>query len=213
MPFDQRDYPPPRSEPAINIPPLTLGLIVVILVLHLLRQTLSAEADESLVMYFSFIPARYLGDVPADELSYLLAPLSHMFLHADWAHVAINAAMLAAFGAPVERFLGGRRYIPFYLVTGLAGAALHAAFYPTSTAPMLGASGAISGLFAGLLLLMRQRGNLSAIVPFALLWVVMQVGLGLFGSTPSGDSIAWAGHIGGFIAGLLLIRPFAGWRW
>jgi membrane associated rhomboid family serine protease len=213
VPFDQRDYPPPRSEPAINIPPLTLGLIVFMLVLHLLRQTLSPETDESLVMYFSFIPDRYLGETPADDLSFLLAPVTHMFLHADWAHVGINAAMLAAFGAPVERFLGGGRYIGFYLVTGMVGAALHAAFYPTSAAPMLGASGAISGLFGGLLLLMRQRGNLSSMVPFALLWIVMQVGLGVFGSTPSGDTIAWAGHVGGFIAGLLLIRPFAGWRW
>jgi membrane associated rhomboid family serine protease len=195
------------------MPPLTLGLIVVLLVLHLLRQTLSAEADESLVVYFSLIPARYFGDAPADDLSLLLAPVAHMFLHADWAHVGINAATLAAFGAPVERFLGGGRYILFYLVTGLAGAALHAIIYPTSMIPMLGASGAISGLFGGLLLLMRQRGNMTALVPFALLWIVMQVGLGFFGSTAAGDSIAWAGHVGGFIAGLLLIRPFAGWRW
>lgn len=213
MPFDQRDYPPPRSEPAINIPPLTLGLVVVMLVLHLLRQTLSVEADESLVLYFSLVPARYLGEAPADGLSYLLAPLSHLFLHSDWAHVATTAVMLVAFGAPVERFLGGGRYIPFYLATGLAGAALHAAFYPTSMAPLLGASGAISGLFGGLLLLMRQRGRLSALAPYAILWVVLQVGFGFFASDAGGDRVAWGGHVGGFIAGLLLIRPFAGWRW
>jgi len=213
VPFDQRDYPPPRSEPAINMPPLTLGLIVVLLVLHLLRQALSAETDEALITFFSLFPARYLGDAPADDLSLALAPVAHMFLHADWAHVGINAATLAAFGAPVERFLGGGRYLVFYLITGLAGAALHAAIYPDSMDPMLGASGAISGLFGGLLLMMRQRGNMNALVPFAILWIVMQVGLGFFGSTAGGDRIAWAGHVGGFIAGLLLIRPFAGWRW
>lgn len=213
MPFDQRDQPPPRGEPAINLPPITLGLIVILLVLHLLRQTLSAETDDSLILFFSVVPARYFGDAPADELSLLLAPLAHMFLHADWAHVGINAATLAAFGAPVERFLGGSRYIIFYLVTGIAGALLHALIYPTSMDPMLGASGAISGLFGGLLLLMRERGRMNALIPFAILWIVMQVGLGFFGTTAGGDQIAWAGHVGGFIAGLLLVRPFAGWRW
>jgi len=213
VPFDQRDYPPPRSEPAINLPPLTLGLIVVLLVLHLLRQFLSSETDDALVLYFSVIPARYFGEAPVDELSWLLAPLAHMFLHADWAHVAINAATLAAFGAPLERFLGGPRYLAFYLATGLAGAVLHAVIYSTSMDPMLGASGAISGLFGGLLLMMRERGRMSALVPFAILWIVLQLGLGFFGSTEGGDRIAWAGHVGGFVAGLLLVRAFAGWRW
>lgn len=213
MPFDQRNHPPSRGEPAINIPPLTLGLIVLLLVLHLLRQTLSEETDTSLILFFSMIPARYLGDAPADSLSLLLAPIVHMFLHADWAHVGINAATLAAFGAPVERFLGGRRYLLFYLVTGLAGTLFHMAIYSDSTDPMLGASGAISGLFGGLLLLMRARGNMTSLLPFAVLWVVMQLGLGFFGATPNGDRIAWAAHVGGFVAGLLLIRPFAGWRW
>lgn len=213
MPFDQREPPPARGEPAINLPPLTLGLIVILLVLHLLRMLLSPETDAELVMYFSVVPARYFGVEPADEVSWLLAPVAHMFLHADWVHVGINAATLAAFGAPVERFLGGPRYILFYLVTGLVGATLHAAIYPGSMDPMLGASGAISGLFGGLLMLMRQRGNLTALVPLAVLWIVMQVGLGLFGATPGGDTIAWAGHVGGFLAGLVLIRPFAGWRW
>lgn len=213
MPFDQRDQPPPRGEPAINLPPMTLGLIVVLLVIHLLRQTLSVETDESLILAFSVVPARYFGDAAADGLSLLLAPLAHMFLHADWAHVGLNAATLAAFGAPVERFLGSARYLAFYLITGLAGAALHAAIYPDSIDPMLGASGAISGLFGGLLLLMRERGRMNALIPFAILWVVLQVGLGFFGSTAGGDRIAWAGHVGGFVAGLLLIRPLAGWRW
>jgi membrane associated rhomboid family serine protease len=213
VPFDQRDYPSSRKEPAINLPPLTLGLIVVLLVLHLLRQTLPVEEDNALILYFSVIPARYFGDAPADGVSLLLAPVAHMFLHADWMHVAINAATLAAFGAPVERLLGSGRYLLFYLVTGMAGALLHAVIYPDSIDPMLGASGAISGLFGGLLLFMRERGRMTTLLPFAILWVVLQLGLGLFGTTGSGDRIAWAGHVGGFIAGLFLIRPFAGWRW
>lgn len=213
MPFDQRPYPPSRGEPAINLPPLTLGLIVMLLVLHLLRQTLSDEMDDSLVLYFSLVPARYFGDAPADGVSLLLAPLTHMFLHAGWLHVGINVATLAAFGAPVERFLGGARYLLFYLATGIAGAALHALIYTSSDDPMLGASGAISGLFGGLLLMMRQRGSMNALVPFAVLWIGMQLGLGLFGTAPGGERIAWAGHVGGFLAGLALIRPIAGWRW
>jgi membrane associated rhomboid family serine protease len=210
MPFDHRDFPdapPPPREPAINVPPITLGLIIFMLVLHGLRQFLSAEMDAELVFTFSMIPARFTGAVPSDIESLVLAPLTHMFLHADWMHVGVNAATLAAFGSPVERLLGGWRYLLLFVLCGLAGAALHVAFYPSDLSEMLGASGAISGLFGALLLVLRNSGRMTAMVPFTILWLALQVGLGLFTTTPSGDAIAWAGHIGGFLAGLALFIP------
>jgi membrane associated rhomboid family serine protease len=77
---------------------------------------------------------------------------------------------------------------------------------------MLGASGAISGLFGALLIVLRHTGRLTAMVPFTILWLALQVGMGLFTTTPAGDAIAWAGHIGGFVAGLLLFLPIARFR-
>jgi membrane associated rhomboid family serine protease len=210
MPFDNRDFPgapPPSREPAINMPPITLGLIVFMLVLHGLRQFLSDQLDAELVFTFSVIPARFTGAVPSNIESLVVAPFTHMLLHADWLHVGINAATLAAFGSPVERLLGGWRYLLLFVLCGLAGAALHVAFYPSDTSMMLGASGAISGLFGALLLVLRSTGRMTAMVPFTILWLALQVGLGLFTTTPSGDAIAWAGHIGGFIAGLALFVP------
>jgi membrane associated rhomboid family serine protease len=211
MPFDHRDFPgaPAPREPAINLPPVTLALIVFMLVLHGLRQLLSDRLDTELIFTFSMIPARFTGAVPSDIESLVLAPLTHMVLHADWLHVGVNVATLAAFGSPVERLLGARRYLLLFVVTGLLGAALHVAFYPVDTSPMLGASGAISGLFGALLIVLRATGRLTAMVPFTILWLALQVGLGLFTTTPSGDTIAWAGHIGGFLAGLLLFVPIS----
>lgn len=212
MPFDNRDFPdapPPQREPAINVPPVTLALIVFMLVLHGLREFISDQLDEALVVTFSVIPARFTGAIPSDIESLVFAPLTHMVLHADWLHVGINVATLAAFGSPVERLLGGWRYILLFVVCGLAGAALHVAIYPGDTAAMLGASGAISGLFGALLVVLRNTGRLTAMVPFTILWLALQVGTGLFTTTPSGDAIAWAGHIGGFVAGLVLFLPIA----
>lgn len=210
MPFDHRDFPdapPPGREPVINLPPVTLALIVFMLVLHGLREFLSERLDEALVFTFSVIPGRFTGAVPSDLESLILAPFTHMVLHADWLHVAINAATLAAFGSPVERLLGAWRYMLLFVVTGLAGAALHVAIYASDLSPMLGASGAISGMFGALLIILRASGRLTAMVPFTILWLGLQVGLGLFTTTSGGDTIAWAGHIGGFIAGLALLVP------
>ena len=210
MPFDHRDFPgapPPQREPAINVPPATLALIVFMLVLHGLRQFLSDQLDATLVYTFSVVPARFTGHTEADPESLILAPLTHMVLHADWLHVGINAATLAAFGSPVERVLGAVRYLLLFVVTGLIGAALHVALYASDLSPMLGASGAISGMFGALLIILRASGRLTAMLPFTLLWLALQVGLGLFTTTPGGDTIAWAGHIGGFLAGLVLLVP------
>ena len=210
MPFDHRDFPdapPPPREPAINLPPVTLALIVFLLVLHGLRQFLSEPLDEALVFTFSVIPGRFTGAVPSDLESLVLAPFTHMVLHADWLHVGVNAATLAAFGSPVERLLGGWRYLLLFVVTGLIGAALHVAIYASDLSPMLGASGAISGMFGALLVILRASGRMTAMVPFTILWLGLQVGLGLFTMTPGGDAIAWAGHVGGFLAGLALLVP------
>ncbi len=200
--------PPPRSEPAINMPPLTLALIVLNLAIHGVLQLLPARVEVEVVMRFAMTPARYFDGPPGDTLSLILGPFISMFLHADWIHVGMNMATLAAYGSPLERLLGRWRFIAFYIVTGLAGDVLHAALHATSDIPTIGASGAISGLFGGLVIVMQAGGRLRSIVPLVIVYLVSQVGFGLVYTTPNGGGIAWAAHVGGFFAGMALIWPF-----
>ena len=84
-------------------------------------------------------------------------------------------------------------------------------FFPDSTDPVIGASGAISGVFGGVLMLMRYVGSLTSLLPVAGIWIALNVFFGIFGGTPGagGEQVAWVAHIGGFVYGLLAIRFFA----
>jgi membrane associated rhomboid family serine protease len=126
-------------------------------------------------------------------------------------HLVINMVTLAAFGAPVERMLGVRRFVLFYLSAGIVAGAVQILLYPDSIDPVIGASGAISGVFGAVLMLMRYTGNLSSLYPIAGIWIAINVFFGLFGGMPGagGEQIAWAAHVGGFLYGLLAIRFFA----
>ena len=117
---------------------------------------------------------------------------------------------LAAFGAPVERLLGARRFVLFYLSAGVVAGLVHVLLFPDSTDPVVGASGAISGVFGAVLMLMRYVGSLNSLLPVAAIWIGLNVFFGVFGGTPGagGEQIAWAAHIGGFVYGLAAIRLF-----
>jgi membrane associated rhomboid family serine protease len=82
--------------------------------------------------------------------------------------------------------------------------------FPDSLDPVIGASGAISGVFGAVLMLMRQVGSLSSLLPIAGIWIALNVFFGIFGGTPGagGEPVAWAAHIGGFVYGLAAIRLF-----
>jgi membrane associated rhomboid family serine protease len=117
---------------------------------------------------------------------------------------------LAAFGAPVERLLGVRRFILFYLSAGVVAGFIHVMFFPNSADPVVGASGAISGVFGAVLMAMRQAGRLSSLLPVAGIWIALNVFFGIFGGTPGsgGEPVAWTAHIGGFVYGLVALRFF-----
>ena len=126
-------------------------------------------------------------------------------------HLGINMMTLAAFGAPVERLLGVRRFVLFYLSAGIVAGFVHVVLFPNSLDPVIGASGAISGVFGAVLMLMRYVGNLPSLLPIAGIWIALNVFFGMFGGTPGagGEPVAWAAHVGGFVYGLLAIRFFA----
>jgi membrane associated rhomboid family serine protease len=212
MPFDNLKNPGPQrgaGERAINLPPAILWLIGINVAVHLVRQLLSDSVDQQLVTEFGLVPASLTGD-QGNLLLSLVSLITYQFLHGGWVHLGVNMLSLAAFGAPVERLLGVRRFVFFYLSAGVVSAAVHVVIFPDSPDPVIGASGAISGVFGAVLMLMRQVGSLSSLLPIAGIWIALNVFFGIFGGTPgaSGEPVAWAAHIGGFIYGLAAIRLF-----
>lgn len=216
MPFDDAGRPGPwrgAGERAINLPPTVLFLIGINVLIHVVRLLLPDAFDQRLVIQFGFIAGAYTGDAgptAVEPLALLVAPITYQFLHASWMHLGVNMATLAAFGAPVERVLGGRRFVLFYLIAGMVAVFVHVLFFYDSPDPVVGASGAISGLFGGVLILMRRVGRLPSLIPIALIWIGLNVFFGIVGGTPGagGDPVAWSAHIGGFLFGLAAIRLF-----
>lgn len=143
--------------------------------------------------------------------------LSSMFMHGDIMHIFGNMLFLWIFGDNLENLLGHVRFAAFYLVCGLAAALAQIVMEPGSAIPMLGASGAISGVMGGYLLLFPQRQvraiifNFLTTVPAFValgLWIGYQILSGYLAPAGQGG-VAYAAHIGGFIAGVVLVKVFA----
>jgi membrane associated rhomboid family serine protease len=143
--------------------------------------------------------------------------LSSMFMHGDIMHIFGNMMFLFIFGDNLENLLGHVRYAFFYIVCGFAAALAQIMMDTDSIIPMLGASGAISGVLGGYILLFPQRkvraiifNFLTTVPAFVALgiWIVYQLITGYF-SDPSTGGVAYAAHIGGFFAGLALVKVFA----
>lgn len=157
-------------------------------------------------------------------------PLTSMFLHGGWGHLLGNCLFLWVFGNNVEDSMGRLRFIVFYLLCGLAAAAAHVAVGPGSPVPTVGASGAISGVMGAYLVLYpRVRVNMLVILVIfihriavpawmvLLYWFFLQVIMGLpqlstLEQEVSGGVAVWA-HIGGFVAGLVLVKLFENRRY
>lgn len=159
------------------------------------------------------------GQIPhfATPLPVYFNFLSSMFMHGDFMHIFGNMMFLFIFGDNLENLLGHIRFAIFYIVCGFAAAFAQIFMDGNSIIPMLGASGAISGVLGGYLLLFPQRqvraiifNFLTTVPAFVALgiWIVFQIIQGYF-SNPEQGGVAYAAHIGGFIAGLALVKIFA----
>ena len=213
MPFDtsdRRGSSRGTGERAINLPPAVMWLIVINLAIQAVRSLLLDDAtDDMMVLNLGLVPASYTAG--GSLVSQLLAPITYQFLHGGWLHVGINMVSLAAFGAPVERLLGVPRFVLFYLSAGVVAGFVQVLLYPASHDPVIGASGAVSGVFGAVLMLLRYVGSLPSLYPVAGIWIALNVFFGLFGGMPgaAGAQVAWAAHVGGFLYGLVAIRFFA----
>ncbi len=165
-----------------------------------------------------------------------LSVISHMFLHGGWMHIIGNMWFLWIFGDNVEDSMGHLRFIAFYLLCGMAAAGLQIFSNPASIIPMVGASGAIGGVMGAYVLLYpRVRVHMLVVLGFFITtfavpavwmlgyWLLLQIISGIISFGRTGGGVAFWAHVGGFIAGALLIlifqnpklvrrHPYHGWK-
>lgn len=197
--------PPPQQpdqrQPILNLPPATAMVGAVLVGVHVLRQFLDIDSDNSLILTFGVFPANWVG---GPGLTDLLSLLSHMLLHGSWLHLGFNLAALLAFGAGVERMLGARRMLIALALGGIGGAVLHLAIYFGDAVPVVGASGGISALFGLTMFAMAMRtGGWRRLASVTAIWLGLNLAFGLIGVPGDATtSIAWVAHMGGYFAGL-----------
>lgn len=213
-----RDSVRPRSFPIANY-----ALIGLNLLLFLFEASLPQAEFVHVLNAFGLVPGRLSL---AQPLSFLTL-FSSMFLHGSWFHLISNMWTLFIFGDNVEDRMGTARYFLFYLLAGAAAGLTHAYLTAGSRMPTVGASGAIAGVLGAYLLLFPHGRVLTLIPLFFLPWFVeipafIYLGVWFFSQLSSGlmalgtlaegggfSGIAWWAHIGGFVAGILLVRFFA----
>ena len=182
---------------------------------------LQGFAGPHVVLQGGFIPARLTQAMPFNSVPFALTPLTATLLHGGWAHVGFNLLMLIYCGRQVEGVLGGMRLLILYVLGAYGAAFAQYLSDPTSSAPMIGASGAISAVI-GTYALMFGRNQVNSIGPVPALavralwlagaWLVLQWGVG-FISGGTATPIAVAAHVGGFLTGLVLMYPLLEWRY
>ncbi|MGB3387517.1 MAG: rhomboid family intramembrane serine protease [Pseudaminobacter sp.] len=224
---DDARMPAPR-EPVFNLPAIVVGSMGLCIAFHLIRSyLLSPEQDFGLLLRAAFIPLRYSGEFEIDIYA-LTTPVSYAFLHGSLAHLVINMIWLAAFGSPLANRLGAARFAMFWVVSALAAAGLHYALHPLDPAPLVGASGAISGMmgaaarygfqidrsaagaaFGGRTLPIAMVFRSRTVVTFLLVWMAINLASGFISFVPGEENrIAWEAHVGGFLVGFLAIQYF-----
>jgi membrane associated rhomboid family serine protease len=210
------------DNPTHTKPLVTMTLIATCTLIFLWQFSLGEDGQRA-VYALGAIPAVLFDQRQLSaEISWVpawMTAFTSMFLHGGWMHLIGNMLYLWIFGNNVEDAMGHRRFILFYLICGIAALAAHAIPAADSVVPMVGASGAISGVLGAYLLLYPRARVLVAIpiviffyavrLPAALVllfWFLLQLFNNAMGGQ-EGGGVAWGAHIGGFVAGMVLI-PF-----
>ncbi len=213
------------DNPTTLTPVVTVTFIAACVLVFLYQVSLPPATGEAFVFQYGAIPALVFGRGDA-HLASLAIPVwgtlfTSMFLHGGWMHLIGNMLYLWIFGNNIEDVMGHVRFVFFYLVCGLLAALSHALTDPSSPIPMVGASGAISGVL-GAYLLLFPRAQVLVFIPLGLasrtmyvpagivlgFWFVMQLLSGGLTVGAQGGGVAFFAHIGGFIAGMALIGMF-----
>ncbi len=222
-----RMIPISDDNPARLVPVVTWLIIALCIAVYVWERSLGRDMDAAIAV-LGFVPGALGQSTPAASGYPSLPPgatiFSSMFLHGGLLHLGGNMLYLWIFGNNVEDAMGHLRFIVFYLVCGVGAALALALINPESRVPMIGASGAISGVLAGYVLLF-PRARVTVIVPLGIIfypialsafwvagfWFVMQLVSAAL-SNPRQPGIAWWAHVGGFATGLLLTPVFKSGR-
>lgn len=212
---------PIRDEnPTSRTPFVTIGLIAANVLVHLYQMSQPMDAQESFVMTWGAIPSHVFAGwelLPSFPTAWLTL-FTSMFMHGGLMHLGGNMLYLWIFGNNIEDRLGHVKFLLFYLVGGLVAALSHILFDPQSNIPMVGASGAISAVLGAYMLAYPKARVVVLVwivmivrfirVPAILMlgiWFAMQI-FSFAGETGrEGGGVAWLAHIGGFIAGVIMI--------
>ena len=214
------------DNPTEITPMVTIALIVLCSLVFLYEVSLPEKVGEAFVFQYGAIPAAIFGHEEALPDDAVVVPitltlLTSMFLHAGWMHLIGNMLYLWIFGNNIEDVMGHVKFVIFYVVCGIFAAMSHAVTDPSSALPMVGASGAISGVL-GAYLLLFPRAQVLVVIPLGIFmrtmyvpagfvlgfWFVVQLLSGGMSMGQGGGGVAFFAHIGGFVAGMALIGFF-----
>jgi membrane associated rhomboid family serine protease len=226
------------DTPRFSTPLVNYLLIAANVAVFLFQSSLDQVSQSAFVEAFALVPARLIGLLHTTALPHahahgaaavspvfaLLPVLTSMFVHGGTLHLIFNMWFLWIFGRNVEDTLGHFPYLVFYLICGFAAALAQIVSDPSSLLPMVGASGAIAGVMGGYFVL-YPRARVLMLVPFLFIfflwlpawvvlgyWFVLQflsgVGTALVAAGRSSGGVAFWAHVGGFLAGILLVRLF-----
>lgn len=205
---------------------VTVTLIVINVLAFLFEINRPSEAAlQSFIQGWGVVPTEYAARhdlAPRIPVPYWTTLITSMFLHGGWAHLFGNMLYLWIFGDNIEKAIGHARFVTFYLITGVAAGLAHIFFNLGSSIPTVGASGAISGVLGGYLVLFPRNeirilsyGRIFEVPAFYAVgfWILLQFinGVGSIATTEEtgGGGVAYLAHIGGFVAGVVLIKLFA----
>ncbi|HVN22025.1 MAG TPA: rhomboid family intramembrane serine protease [Dongiaceae bacterium] len=218
-------FPIKDDQPRYSTPYVNTFLIVLNILIFFYQWSLGPRAGEAFARVYGEVPAHlaaFLAGSPRYTLPQVILPFfTSMFLHGGWMHVLGNMWFLYIFGDNVEDYLGHFKYLVFYLLSGLLAMATQVAIYPQSNVPTVGASGAIAGVLGAYFLLYPRARVLTWFFVFVLYlpawvvlgeWIVIQflngtATLSMASGRDLGGVAFWA-HIGGFIAGMIMIKTF-----
>lgn len=225
-----------HPQPIFNVPNALLAVIGLFVAVHLVRQVLPPFEEEWFTVALAFVPARYAGfasELPGGELASYTSFITHMLVHGDFGHLMFNSAWFLAFGGAIALRVGSLRFLAFTAFTGIVGALTFLAFHFGELVPVVGASGAVSGMMGGVmrflfsaidtsgfsalrhaprsvpLMSLGQAMTDKRIIAVTAIWLLLNVMsvVGIPGVDTSGG-IAWEAHLGGYAAGFLCFGFF-----
>ncbi len=214
-----KDINPSRSTPVITV------LIIVSCILVFIYELMLGSYNRLFILMFGVIPFEIVHGVdipPPDPFTPYGNLISYQYLHGGFLHIIGNMLFLWVFGDNVEDKMGKLNFLIFYTLCGIVAALIQVFVYPDSTIPLIGASGAISGVLGAYAVLFPRAGIVTLIVifffidvvvlPAALwigIWFLFQFMSAMFSVNHlSMGGVAWFAHIGGFLAGMVLTKLF-----